>query len=288
MSPGPLAPSIRLLALDIDGTLAARGDHVTARTREALGRAASAGISVVVATGRRHRTAQPVVASLGLPVPTICLGGALTKCERGTTLAARSFRPEILACVAERIRARGLALVAQRDSQAPGEPDFLIDDEAPWNESTRSYFDANLRFARRVRSPAREPRGDVLVAGCFGPREELLALARELESSLSGAVAAHVLEGLGLPDHHCQILPAGVSKWEALEHLAALRGIPPEAVCAVGDEVNDLEMIRGAGLGVAMGNAAPGVRAAADLVIGRHDEDGLVGLVDGLLRGTVG
>lgn len=281
----PPSPSIRLLALDIDGTLAARGDHVTAATRRALRRAAAAGIAVTVATGRRYRTARRVVASLELPVPTICLGGALTKCERGTTLAARTFAPEILARVAERVRRRELTLIGQRDPRSPEEPDFVIEDETRWNDPTRAYFDANLRHARRVRSLAREPRGDVLVAGCFGPREELAVLARELEASLPGAVIAHVMDGLGLEGHHCQILPAGVSKWEALESLAARRGIPAEAVCAVGDEVNDLEMIRGAGLGVAMGNATPELRAAADRVIGRHDEDGLVGLVDHLLRG---
>jgi hypothetical protein len=74
-------------------------------------------------------------------------------------------------------------------------------------------------------------------------------------------------------------------KAEAIHFLEAERGIPAEAVIAIGDHLNDLTMIRAAGLGVAMGNAPDEVKRAARLVIGRHDEDGVARFVEGLLEG---
>jgi hydroxymethylpyrimidine pyrophosphatase-like HAD family hydrolase len=81
----------------------------------------------------------------------------------------------------------------------------------------------------------------------------------------------------------CEILRHDASKWTAILHLAGLWGIEPSGICAVGDDVNDIPMIKNAGLGVAMGHARLEVRSAADLVTGDHDEDGVAMLVDDVL-----
>ena len=74
-----------------------------------------------------------------------------------------------------------------------------------------------------------------------------------------------------------------MTKWSAIQQLAADWGVPDEAICAVGDDVNDIPMVRGAGLGIAMGNALPEVKAAADRIAPSQAEDGLVQVVDWLL-----
>ncbi len=82
---------IRLIALDVDGTLAARGDEITPDTRDALHRAFDAGVHVALATGRRYRTSLRVAEALGLPVEIVCLGGALVKDAQRRTLQAHQF-----------------------------------------------------------------------------------------------------------------------------------------------------------------------------------------------------
>jgi hypothetical protein len=72
-------------------------------------------------------------------------------------------------------------------------------------------------------------------------------------------------------------------KWAAILHLAELWGVGPAEICAVGDDMNDLPMIAGAGLGVAMGHAPASVLAAADHVTGDHDQDGVSMLVHNVL-----
>ena len=81
----------------------------------------------------------------------------------------------------------------------------------------------------------------------------------------------------------CEVLRHDASKWAAILHLADLWGVAPDEICAVGDDMNDIPMIEGAGLGVAMGHAPAAVRDAADHVTGDHDNDGVAMLVDRVL-----
>jgi hydroxymethylpyrimidine pyrophosphatase-like HAD family hydrolase len=80
-----------------------------------------------------------------------------------------------------------------------------------------------------------------------------------------------------------EIAPAGVTKWSAVRRLARQWSIEDAQICAVGDDVNDIPMIHAAGLGVAMGNALPEVKAAADRIAPSQEEDGLVEVVRWLL-----
>ena len=82
----------------------------------------------------------------------------------------------------------------------------------------------------------------------------------------------------------CEVLRRDASKWTAVLHLAELWGVEPSAICAVGDDVNDLPMIQGAGLGIAMGNAAPEVKAVADRIAPSNNDDGIVEVVRWLLE----
>ena len=88
---------------------------------------------------------------------------------------------------------------------------------------------------------------------------------------------------IGAGGWYCEIVPARVSKWQGILYLADTLGVAAEEICAAGDQVNDLPMLSGAGLAVAMGNAPDVVKDHADRVVGRHDEDGLVELVEELI-----
>jgi hypothetical protein len=126
---------------------------------------------------------------------------------------------------------------------------------------------------------------DGIFAGfAMGTKSQMLRLADELLSRWNDELSIHVLRSPRYTGYMCEIAPAGVSKWSGVLHVAEQFGITCEQICAVGDDVNDIPMIRGAGLGVAMGNALDEVKAAADHVAPGHDTDGLVAVVDWLLE----
>jgi hydroxymethylpyrimidine pyrophosphatase-like HAD family hydrolase len=121
----------------------------------------------------------------------------------------------------------------------------------------------------------------------IGTASEMLEFERVAQERLDGRVQTFVQRSPRYVGTMCEILRRDASKWAAILHLAQLWGIEPGAICAVGDDVNDIPMIKNAGLGVAMGHARLEVRGAADLVTGDHDQDGVAMLVDDILLNSV-
>ena len=277
------ASEIRLLALDVDGTLAARGDEVTPRTREALARAQAAGIEVAIATGRRYRTTLRVVEALGFPVDTVCLGGALVKDGAGTTLHSSSFDEPDFAALHQLARDHGHAIVCHRDSASQGGADFLIDADVEWNGATCRYWEQNDSWGGRTGGFGLKSCPDALVIGCFGTEQDLRALQTSVERAHPESFHPSLVPTRLLDAWYLELTPRDVSKWTGLRALAAKSGIPPEAICAVGDQVNDLPMLRQAGMAVAMGNAVKPVKEQAHWITGHCDKDGIVAVVDRIL-----
>lgn len=277
---------VRMLALDVDGTLAFRGNEVLPRTREALHRAAAEGIEVVIATGRRYRTTRRVIDAVGLDLRCVCLGGALVKNADGSTLREHRYAPDRAHAVVEILRAEEQAAIVQRDSHGGG-ADFVIDGAPIWNGWTSRYMEDNQAFAEWRRDLATDTLDEVLVIGAFAPRADLDRAAAALHRRFPGEMASLITP---VPPHagppggcYMEVANRAVCKWKGLRALADHLGIDHADICAVGDEVNDVTMIAGAGLGVAMGNGHPDVIEVADRVTGRHDEDGIAELVDDLL-----
>lgn len=273
----------RLLAIDIDGTLVNSRDELTAATRRALVRAGGAGIRVVLATGRRYSRALPLVAPLGLDVPLITATGALVKDPRNHgTLYRAEFDPGMLRRVMQIVRDCGFDPVLYGDTFCQGF-DFYI---AGWQARTpelAEYLADNAASARVVSDLFEHPPAEVFAGFAMGTQPQMLELERTLHRCLGLGVSTHVLRSPKYAGFFCELAPAGVNKWSAICRLAENWNIPLQAICAVGDDINDIPMIRGAGLGIAMGNALPEVKRAADRIAPTHDEDGLVAVVSWLM-----
>jgi len=157
----------------------------------------------------------------------------------------------------------------------------LFDDYVGQN---RDHAEVDPSWATEHRRRSEAPSRDALFHLCaIGSRHEMLAFQRLVLDRLDGRVQTFVQRSPRYLGTMCEILRHDASKWTAVLHLANLWDVDPADICAVGDDVNDVPMIRNAGLGVAMGHAPADVLAAADLVTGDHDEDGVAMLVDEVL-----
>jgi hypothetical protein len=273
----------RLLAIDIDGTLVNSQDELTLATSEALRRAIEAGIRVVLATGRRYSRALPLVAPLALDVPLITASGALIKDPLDhRTLFCAEFTPGVLAGALRMVDAAGYEPVLYADTYAEGFDYYCrrVEIERP---ELAEFFRLNPHFHRLLPTLVDDPPPGVFSCFAMGNRAEMLALGNDLEQRYPDDLYVHVLRSPRYVGYMCEIAPLGVTKWSGIEHLAHDWGIDDAEICAVGDDVNDIPMIRAAGLGVAMGNAQSEVKAAADRIAPGHDEDGLVEVVAWLL-----
>jgi 5-amino-6-(5-phospho-D-ribitylamino)uracil phosphatase len=281
----------RILALDVDGTLLDPDGTLRPRTAEAVSRAAEAGIRPVLCTGRRYRRARPIAVQLGLNAPIVCNSGAIVK-EPGHhgTLWRADFEPPLVSDLLELFEAHGHPSVSFTD-RSPDEADFIVpgfptgrslfDDYVGQNREHAEFFPGG---AFRSLSRGRGRSADAMFHLCaIGSRPEMLAFQRAVLDRLDGRVQTFVQRSPRYLGTMCEVLRHDASKWTAILHVAELWQVDPTEICAVGDDVNDVPMLRNAGLGVAMGHAPAEVLAAADLVTGDHDRDGVAMLVDEVL-----
>jgi len=279
--------TIRLLAIDIDGTLVNSRDELTETTRQALHRACAAGLKIVLATGRRYSRALPLVGPLAIDAPLVTASGALIKHPLDhRTLFRATFERQLLCDLLTVVERRGFEAVLYADSYHDGF-DFYCERLEVERAELADYLALNPGCHRLWPALMRDPPEGVFAGFSTGTRDEMLELHEELQRELPGLLYTHVLRSPRYIGHMCEIAPFGVTKWSGIQHVAAEWGILPEEMCAVGDDVNDIPMIEAAGIGIAMGNAQPEVKAAADLIAPTHDEDGLAAVVDFLLDGIV-
>jgi Cof subfamily protein (haloacid dehalogenase superfamily) len=273
----------RLLAIDIDGTLVNSRNELTSATLAALVRADAAGVRIVLATGRRYSQAIPLVEPLGLDLPLITASGALVKDPIDhRTLYQAQFQPRVLGDVLACIDRRGFSPVLCADTFAEGF-DYYHEGVKDESRELTEYFEANPDRGRCWPDLVTRPPLDAFAGFVMGSREEMLGLEAIVHEEMPGQLQTNVLRSPRYRGFFMEFAEAGVTKWSAIQRLAATWGIGESAICAVGDDVNDIPMIQAAGLGVAMGNAIPEVKAAADRIAPGHDEDGLVRVVEWLL-----
>jgi HAD superfamily hydrolase (TIGR01484 family) len=254
----------RLVASDVDGTLLDADGRPGARLLAVLDRMRESDVPLVLATGRPPRWILPVCDAIGQRGLCVAANGAVLW-DAGTdeVLAATEFPRDVLAEVIDGLRAAlpGAGLAVERVPR-PGVGEFC-------SEATFEHAWPN---SDHVEVPTAELTAE--------PAIKVLARRRGLSSD---AMAAAVRDGLGdLVDVtfsassglvECSV--RGVTKAHGLAQAAAHLGVAAAEVVAFGDMPNDLEMLRWAGHGVAMGNAHPELALVADEVTARHDEDGV-------------
>jgi len=261
---------IRLLAVDVDGTLVGDDLTISPAVKEAVRKAMARGVVVTIASGRMYPSTVPYARELGLgDVPLICYNGALVRtAASGKTWFHRPLDPDLAVLIGEIARRHGWHLHAYVN-------DVL---HAP------SLDDATAMYVRIAR--VMPVVGDVQKVLPEGPTKLLIvhdpagmpAVKAQLVKDLGPRVEA-VNITLSLPAF-LEMMDHRVSKGLALARVASALGFQASEVMAVGDSENDLAMLTWAGMGVAMGNAAPSVKSSAQATTGTVDEDGLAQAIE--------
>jgi len=276
-------PKYRMIAIDLDGTLLGPDGSVSERTRDAVRRALSAGLLVCFATGRNwteSRTALDAVEHYGTAV---FVGGAMViDTGKQITLHRTKMQPELAAEVCGVLESWGHAVLALQDTGEAG-VDYLVTADLPLNRETEQWMRRTSALVQRVTTLGGYAHEHTIRIGiCADPAE-----VQKVKAALLDRFGERILcQNLLVPSAGVEVLeifdPA-VNKWEGVLHVARHHGIDPDQIVAIGDDVNDVPMIAGAGLGVAMGNAKPAVRDVAKRVIGANHEEGLAAFLEEIL-----
>ena len=290
---GGMHPAVRLVAIDMDGTLLpALSQTVSARNGRSLVAAQAAGITVAVATGRRLAYTLPLIEGLGLraDTPLITSNGAVTSTLGG----------EIIDCCHMEARvARGLCGVLRPFGSLvftfnrPGRGELVVEDLNQAHGRFALWVEAN-RNAIEVVKPlelALVDGEDPIQGMAAGSVEHMQAAEKALKASEWSAECDSVRTEYAARDLSIlDLLPPGVSKGSALERLAARLGVDRKETMAIGDNWNDVVMLEWAGQGIVMANAAAELRALAKTRGWKQapssDDDGVAVILETALQKT--
>jgi len=284
--------AVRMIAIDIDGTLLPTGGRtVSARNREALLAAEAAGVEIVIATGRRQGFALPLLEPVGLARETILISsnGSITRNFAGELLERTLLPAETARDICGVLRPYG-ATVMTFDREGPGclvieSFENLHGRIALWVDSNRSFLTEVIPLESSL-DGGEEP---VQAMAC-GTLEEMRQACEALAASArAGSIAVHRTQYPKRDLCIVDVLPLGCSKGAALARLAELRGLEPGQVMAIGDNLNDVEMLSYAGQAAVMANSAPEVlEMARDRgweITASNDEDGVAEAIGQLTSG---
>lgn len=237
----------KLIALDMDGTLLTEEKTISEENRQAILEAVESGVTVMFATGRGIQSAYPYVEELGLTSPIVTVNGGEVWSRPGELHRRRPLDTELV------FRLRELAL--QYDSWYWSYSVNGVFNKERWLDDQAANEQTWLKFGYYTEDTG-----------------ILAAIRKELES----------WDRFELTNSHpfnIELNPKGVSKASGLHDVCAMLGITMSQAIAMGDSLNDIAMIREAGLGVAMGNAQDEVKRIADIVTDGNEEHGVAKVI---------
>lgn len=273
----------RLIAIDLDGTLLDSSHRVSVRNRGALHRAHAAGMRVVLCTGRNLTETRPILDEVGLDWDAVVtVGGALVYDLRTREAIRRSFIADDTARrFAGWLGALGYPVLWLADALECGHDGYLVDGPR-WHVAYDRWIERSPCRVTRVAALPPDAAAALRIS-IIDDDPQLAGVDAELRTRFQGALTHNLLRA---PAYELTVVEAfapHVSKWYGIARLCEYWNLDPRRTVAIGDDVNDLAMLRAAGLGVAMGNARPDVQAAARRVVATNDDDGVAQLIDELL-----
>ena len=254
----------KIIALDLDGTLTNDAKEVTPKTREALLNAQQEGVVIVLASGRPTYGIKPVADCLELNQRGGYMlsynGGQIIECKSGEVIYSKYLPDDVIPVLYSYARSHGHALLGYVGDE--------IVTEMPWDEYVKEESRINRMAVRHVdnllTSLERHPTKLLMT----GDPAKMIAAEEELSRLVGGR-----MDVFRSAPFFIELVPQGIDKAQSLLRLLSRLNLTQQDLMAFGDGYNDLSMLKLAGLGVAMANAAPEVRADADWVTLSNEDD---------------
>lgn len=270
---------IRLIALDLDGTLLNSRKEISSRNHAAIAAALNAGVRIALITGRRYPATRKIADLLpGEPV-LVLHNGALVM-ENSVVIRVRPLARTSAMDVVSFTKSVGADPVVHFGHR--GEGLLYVDNASPSHTLlayylSRSHSDVRVvdSLEAAVAAETLEPL-QVMFGGSMKEMEELAAAVESRGFAVSALRTVYPKDDLSLID----VVAPRVDKSEALRFLCSRFGLSIDEVLAVGDNWNDRLMLQAAGIGCVMGNAEPGLRALGLEVVPGNDDDGVAYAID--------
>lgn len=269
----------KMLAMDLDGTLTNSRKEVSDRNKMCIQQAAEAGVHIVLASGRPEIGQRNVIERLEFAQTggfmLACNGSHIVEFRDGREKSLRSITldPDTITRASVFARENGV------DAFSYNSVGILTENpEGEWLQKEVYNCGRPLIYTECLEETLIKAKIETHKLVITASHDDLLRIKDELEETLNGDAWVFFSE-----PHFLEVTPPGVDKATSLTWLCSYLDIAPETVIACGDSGNDISMLKFAGIGVAVGNALPEVKEAADCVVASNDEDGVAEAIETFL-----
>lgn len=286
-----------ILAIDMDGTLLDSTHTISDQNRAAIKQAIAVGLEIVLCTGRSLAESNAVVDEIGLTGTGIFVGGAVTvNLENRQTIRRMNMEFELVRPLTKMLNAAtGYQVLLLKDRSVAG-VDYRLVGKGEIDPASKWWFSQMPIAVDQFVDVEDDPHPEDTVRISLVTKASTM---RRISANVSEAYGSRTFihdfpvttpdgNGRHLKDeaiHLMEIFRADTNKWTALKAHAGSRNVPTRRIAAIGDEINDLGMIRNAGLGIAMGNAVPAIQKIADTITARNSENGVAQAISKILAG---
>jgi Cof subfamily protein (haloacid dehalogenase superfamily) len=282
---------IRLIGIDVDGTLLDTEGHLPDANRDAIHAACATGIHVALVTGRSYPFARPVADPLPPSITLIVSSGAVERATDGTTLARRLLDREVARRILEATAPfrEQTAVIFDRDAERQ-----IVFESMDWTQPNRAgYWARNHRLIHQT-TPLEDSLDEDPIQVMFNGEPDMM---RELSGTLRAsagqmsngapAFAVSLTEYLHRDFSLLDITAPNATKGRALEWRARQLGLTRDEIMAVGDNFNDVDMLEAAGIAVVMGNADKALHRPGWHVTGHQNDAGLAQAIERFALGRL-
>ncbi len=287
-----MVPNYDVLVIDLDGTLLAPDGTVSQANTRAIDRAREAGIEIIVATGRALAESLDFLEAIEHQGMVVAAGGAiLSDAATGRTIDYCPMPYELVADVTNELLLHDHRVLLLKNPDAAGY-DYLLVGEAELDSASRWWFRNLPVRVQQVDSIDQDPHPGLTVrAGIVACGSVLAPIAERLSGEIGDRcflqhwAAVTETEQTGAETHILEVFSPNVSKWSMVQDQCRIRGVDRSRIAAIGDGLNDVQIVREVGLGIAMGNSDHRVAAVADRVTRDNLTDGVAAAIDNILGG---
>jgi 5-amino-6-(5-phospho-D-ribitylamino)uracil phosphatase len=285
----------RLIAIDLDGTLLDPHGRISRQNLDAVAKARDTGALIVPCTGRSWAEARGPIAQLKDAGRDdhdtgIFVGGAIvTRLTDGSTINSADMDGTLAVDLVEHLYHGPEAILVFRDANR-AKHDYLITGHGKLSANSRWWFEhTDVRI--HIQNPITPDHlTHTLRIGVVTTTKRMHVIAASLKPRFDGRITFQSFAGVQKPEdpdsmHVLEIFAPGVDKWRGIKHLAETHNIPVNQIAAIGDEINDVAMLKNAGLSVAMANAVPESKAVAKQHTLSNHEHGVAHALNKILAG---
>ncbi len=267
----------KMVAIDLDGTLLNEQKKVSSENKAVLKELMSRGVEVIIATGRRYYSAKELVSELEMKNSIIMAnnGSIVRDMVTDHSIKTKYFDHDDFYNLIREGKSRKLDAITHVDHYVEGY-DILVEFENT-DKRYKNYLNDIANRYRRVDDLLKYSDPKALAIIYTGELEQLKDFQQKLISEYSGKYNAYLMHNLKNVGTMLEVINASSSKWVSIFEHAVFQGIKREEIIAIGDDNNDIEMIKNAGLGIAMRNATKEVKSAADIVSEKTNDESGVG-----------